>query len=379
MNAKYMAVFAVAIMLVGCTVLLVNADGVDVDADDSATKVVYVLKEGEAELNIKTTETAVGGYGNSVHWSITDSSSQPEDITDSAGKILASVYVSGSDGSYTLHFNGENVGETIRTITYTVETNVHGSLTDSETLKQTITYTIYLYVLPNSFTASIEEPVQFNNHEPVIINNTNGVDVKFDGITVGDSGDYYIYATGLPKGLALNTDGRIYGTPNVDETKFTDDDSNKNSKEYTVTLVATHKASNISISTTMKITLNKNSDAFTYETTASAIKVTENVFKIVREQNFTVKTVVGGSQASIDAVYLSAANAENAVNFDKVLIEGTNGEYSITKKTLGTGSYTVVMVNGTEMKSFQLIIVEPLEDVEASIGYLPGFTYDATP
>ena len=374
MNAKYMAVFAAAIMLAGCTVLLVNADDVDVDADDSATKVVYVLNGGKAELNIKTTETAVGGYGNSVHWSITDSSDQPEDITDSAGKILASVYVSGSDGSYTLHFKGKNVGETIHTITYTVETNVHGSLTDSETLKQTITYTINLYVLPNTFTADIDKSVQFNNHEPVIINNTNGVDVKYDGITVGDSGDYYIYATGLPKGLALNTDGRIYGTPNVDETEFT----NGNSKIYTVTFVATHKASNISIFKTMNITLNKNSDAFTYETTASAIKVTENVFKIVRNQTFTVKTMVGNSPAAIDAVYLSAANAENAVNFDKVLIEGNNGEYSITYGTLGTGSYTVVMVNGTEMKSFQLIIVELLEDVEASIGYLPGFTYDSS-
>lgn len=371
MNAKYMAVFAAAIMLAGCTVLLVNADDADVDADDSATKVVYVLVGGEAKLNIKTTETAVGGYENSVHWSITDSSSEPEEITDSDGNNLASVYVSGTDGSYTLHFNGENVGETIRTITYTVETNVHGSLTDSETLKQTITYTIYLYVLPNTFTASIEESVHFNNHEPVI-NNTDGVDVEYVGITVGDSGDYYIYATGLPKGLALNTDGRIYGTPNVDETEFTDD-----SKIYTVTFVATHKASNISIFTTMKIILNKNSDAFTYETTASAIKVTENVFKIVRDQTFTVKTMVGNSPAAIDAVYLSAAKAENAVNFNKDLIEG-NGEYSITDGTLGTGSYTVVMVNGTEMKGFQLIIVEPLEDVEASIGYLPGFTYDST-
>lgn len=378
MNAKYMAVFAAAIMLAGCTVLLVNADGADVDADDSATKVVYVLEGGDAELNIKTTETAVGGYRNSVHWSITDNSSKPDAITDSDGNELAYVYVSGSDGSYTLHFKGNSVGETTRTITYTVETNVLGSSTDSGTLKQTVTYIIYLYVLPNTFTADIDRSVQFNNHEPVIINNTNGVDVKYDGITVGDSGDYYIYATGLPKGLALNTDGRIYGTPNVDETEFTDDDSNNDSKEYTVTFVATHKASNISIFTTKIITLNKNSDAFTYETSGSAIKVTDNVFKIVREQTFTVETKVGDSPASIDAVYLSAANAENVENFDKVLIDGKGGNYSISGGTLGTGSYTVVMVNGTEMKSFQLIIVEPLEDVEASIGYLPGFAYDAT-
>lgn len=372
MNAKYMAVFAAAIMLAGCTVLLVNADGADVDADDSATKVVYVLKGGDAELNIKTTETAVGGYDNSVHWSITEDESKPDKITDTGGTELASVYVSGSDGSYTLHFKGLNVGESIRTITYSVETSVHESTLDTGSLMQTVTYTVYLYVLPNTFTASINGVV-FNNHEPVKINDVNGVDVEYEDIDVGTTGDYYIYATNLPKGLALNTDGRIYGTPNVDESEFVG-----NTKEYEVTFVATHKASNISISTTMKINLNKNSDAFTYETSGSAIKVTDNVFKIVRGQTFTVTTTVGNSPAAIDAVYLSAANAENAVNFDKVLIEGNNGEYSITYGTLGTGSYTVVMVNGTEMKSFQLIIVELLEDVEASIGYLPGFTYDAT-
>lgn len=376
MNAKYMAVFAAAIMLAGCTVLLVNADDADVDADDSATKVVYVLNGGKAELNIKTTETAVGGYTNTVQWSITDNDSKPDKITAN-GTELASVYVSGLKGSYTLHFNGLNVGVTTHDITYTVKTDIQ-STTDSEALMQTITYTINLYVLPNTFTADIDESVQFNNHEPVIINNTNGVDVIYDGISVGDFGDYYIYATGLPKGLALNTDGRIYGTPNVDETEFTDDDSNNDSKEYTVTFVATHKASNISISTTKIIILNKNSDAFTYETSGSAITVTDNVFKIVRGQTFTVTTEVGNNVASIDAVYLSADNAENVKSFNKTLIPDNNGEYTITKGTLGTGSYTVVMINGTEMKSFQLIIVEPLEDVEASIGYLPGFTYDAT-
>ena len=373
MNAKYMEVFAAAIMLAGCTVLLVNADGADVDADDSATKVVYVLKGGDAELNIKTTETAVGGYDNSVHWSITEDESKPDKITDTGGNELASVYVSGSDGSYTLHFKGLKVGETIRTITYSVETSVHESTLDTGSLMQTVTYTVYLYVLPNTFTASINGVV-FNNHEPVKTNDVNGVDVEYTGIDVGTTGDYYIYATNLPKGLALNTDGRIYGTPNVDESEFDDDGT----KEYEVTFVATHKASNISISTTMEITLNKNSDAFTYETSGSAITVTDNVFKIVREQTFTVTTKVGDSAASIDAVYLSAANAENVENFDKVLIDGKGGNYSISDGTLGTGSYTVVMINGTEMKSFQLIIVEPLEDVEASIGYLPGFTYDAT-
>ena len=44
MNAKYMAVFAAAIMLAGCTVLLVNADDADVDADSTVSKTVYVIK-----------------------------------------------------------------------------------------------------------------------------------------------------------------------------------------------------------------------------------------------------------------------------------------------------------------------------------------------
>lgn len=375
MNAKTMAVFAVAIMLVGCAVVLTNADAADVSAaDETAEKTVYVKEGGTATLNIETTESALGGdYSNTVTWmmGLTDIVTNEGSINDTNKETpIATVKVTGGDGSYTLTFTGKSTGTNKDvTITYSVKTNVQGSTpNDAGELTQTITYTIKLYVIPASFDADINNST-FNNRESV---GNGGVEVTYTGITLGSNGEYYIYALGLPKGLALNTDGKIYGTPDVDDGDF----ENSSTIIYEVTFVATHKASNISISNseTVYITLQRNSDDFTYEVTNGGIKVSDGVYKIVRGQDFSVTTKIGTTPTNVTAVYLSSDN----IGSNNVVLSGNNGVYNVTGNTNainGTGSYTVVMINGTEKLSFQLIVIEPLSDVVADIGYLPGFTY----
>ena len=123
MNAKYMAVFAAAIMLAGCTVLLVNADDADVDADSTVSKTVYVIRGQTVDLKISTTESALGGdYVNNVLWSVSGDKNNPTKMT-SGTSTIAEVYVSGSNGEYVLHFKGETVGSLLNfEITYDVDT-----------------------------------------------------------------------------------------------------------------------------------------------------------------------------------------------------------------------------------------------------------------
>ena len=60
-------------------------------------------------------------------------------------------------------------------------------------------------------------------------------------------------------------------------------------------------------------------------------------------------------------------------------ITSVNGIYALGS-VVGTGSYTVVMTNGDQEQSFRIIVVEPLADVDASIGFAPGVGhwYDST-
>lgn len=358
MNAKYMAVFAAAIMLAGCTVLLVNADDADVDADSTVSKTVYVLVGETAEVEIKTTESALGNYENTVSWSIPEGDTSPQNISD-----IATVYYTGdSKATYTLHFYGVKEGASSYTITYTVETNVTGN--DQNDLTQTITYNFQINVLPSSFEATVDGTT--TNHQAV----EDGLTIDYEGIT---QSNYYFYAIGLPEGLAMNTDGKIHGTPNVDSSEFSSVDS---SKEYTVTIVATHIASNLTITSAVKIIVNGSPYAFSYFVTGDAIMIADGIYKIVRGQEFNIHTEVGAGDSdyeSIDSVvYVDDEGTQKPITSE-------NGIYALGS-VVGTGSYTVVMTNGDQEQSFRIIVVEPLTDVDASIGFAPGVGhwYDST-
>lgn len=379
MNAKYMAVFAVAIMLAGCTVLLVDAGSADVDADDTASKTVYVLKGQTAELNISTTESALGGdYNNNVIWSVSGLSSDPTQIDNDRTKI-ATVYVDGSAGKYELYFKGENVGTVSDyEITYTVNTGINKD--DGTTLEQKIIYSIDIHVLPSSFNAVLTKlsgsDAHANNHEAV----NKGIEVtySFDGVTDFNKQDYYFYATGLPAGLAMNTNGRIYGTPDVDDNEFITDST----KEYTVTIVATHVASNIAITTSVDLVVAGSPYSFSYDVNG-AVKVIDGVYKVIRGQEFNVVTDIGQGDTdheSIDKVIAIGTEDGATKQIEVESDESQEGVYIFTDETLGTGSYTIQMINGDQQKSFRVIVVEPLADIDASIGFVPGIShwYDST-
>ena len=378
MNAKYMAVFAAAIMLAGCTVLLVNADDADVDADSTSKKTVYVIKDQTVDFKISTTESALGGdYVNNVLWSVSGDKSNPTMMT-SGSDTIAEVYVSGSNGEYVLHFKGKTVGSLLNfEITYEVDTKVING--DSTVLKQTITYYIDIHVLPSSFTAKLETMggsiIHANNHEAV----DGGIDITytFEGIDNLNKADYYFYATGLPEGLAMNTNGKIYGTPNIDDSEFV----NNPTKSYTVTIVATHVASNIAITENVELIVAGSPYSFSYVVNGSAIQITDGVYKVIRGQEFNIATDTGKydtDHESIDKVIVIGTESGSTKQIEVTPSEP--GVYVFTDETLGTGSYTIQMINGDQQKSFRVIIVEPLADVDASIGFAPGIShwYDTT-
>lgn len=377
MNAKYMAVFAAAIMLVGCTVLLVIADDADVDADSTVKKTVYVIKDQTVDLKISTTESALGNYSNNVEWSVSGDVKNPTDI-ESRNTKIATVYVSGLDGTYTLHFEGKTVGSFSNfKITYTVNTKVVNG--DNVDLKQTITYYIDIHVLPSTFEAVLEKmgdsQVHANNHEAV----NDGIDITYssDDIDNFNSGEYYFYATGLPEGLAMNTNGKIYGTPNIDDSEFV----NNPTKSYTVTIVATHVASNIAITENVELIVAGSPYSFSYVVNGSAIQITDGVYKVIRGQEFNIATDTGKydtDHESIDKVIVIGTESGSTKQIEVTPSEP--GIYVFTDETLGTGSYTIQMINGDQQKSFRVIIVEPLADVDASIGFAPGIShwYDTT-
>ena len=378
MNAKYMAVFATAIMLAGCTVLLVNADDADVDADSTVSKTVYVLKGQTAELKISTTESALGYYDNDVTWSVSNSSSEPTPI-NSGETTIAKVYVDGSGGEYILKFKGEKVGTVSnKEITYTVNTGIDNS--DNSTLEQKIIYSIDIHVLPSSFNAALtalsDSIAHANNHEAV--DGGIGVTYSSDDVTSFNMDDYYFYATGLPTGLAMNTDGKIYGTPDIDDGEFITNPT----KEYTVTIVATHIASNTVITTNVKLVVAGSPYSFSYVVNG-AVEVIDGVYKVIRGQDFNVVTDIGkgdGDHESLDKVIAIGTNGGKTEQIVVNPDPHREGVYIFTDETLGTGSYTIQMINGDQQKSIRVIVIEPLADVDASIGFIPGIShwYDST-
>ena len=191
-------------------------------------------------------------------------------------------------------------------------------------------------------------------------------------------GEYYFYATGLPTGLAMNTDGKIYGTPDIDDGEFITNPT----KEYTVTIVATHIASNIAITTNVKLVVAGSPYSFSYVVNG-AVEVIDGVYKVIRGQDFNVVTDIGkgdGDHESLDKVIAIGTNEGKTEQIVVNPDPDREGVYIFTDETLGTGSYTIQMINGDQQKSIRVIVIEPLADVDASIGFIPGIShwYDST-
>ena len=163
----------------------------------------------------------------------------------------------------------------------------------------------------------------------------------------------------------MNTNGKIYGTPNIDDSLFAD----SNIETFPVKIIATHKDSNIAISDSLNVDVTGNPYDFYYKV-SNAINVADGVYKVIRGQEFNLYTDIGAGDLdneSIDKVYFINIKGEQTV-----VEPDLAGVYAFDDETIGTGSYTVVMINGDVEKSFEVVVVEPLADVVADIGFFPG-------
>ena len=104
---------------------------------------------------------------------------------------------------------------------------------------------------------------------------------------------------------------------------------------------------------------------------------------MIRGQEFNVVTDIGQGDTdheSIDKVIAIGTEDGATKQIEVESDESREGVYIFTDETLGTGSYTIQMINGDQQKSFRVIVVEPLADIDASIGFVPGIShwYDST-
>lgn len=388
MNAKHLALFAAAIMLAGCVVALMPQD--PVDADGAENKTVYVVKEKTAELNLKQTLNALNSYYNTIGWTylstegsykdvpIADDGSTPETPVDGTNiEFWMDRYITLTDAGvtvptdYVLNVKGNEVTEVPETIKLrmTISSKV-GS--ESEPLVQTIDYNITVNVLPSGFEVSGVNPV--NNKEAI---GTDGYVSPTYDVDPGDysikSKDYLFYAIGLPSGVAMDSTGKLSGTPNVTSWKTAGNAIYYNDSKtitYEVTVVATHKASNISIASTFYFSVKDVSNVFSVLIEGDNVvnSVSSGVYKSIGNKELTIKIDGFESGKSYD-IYAIQDSGSGAI---QTKIGTISTDVGIKYTPYGTGEITIVAVIGSEQATADLYVVEPIEDIQTGIGFVPG-------
>ena len=384
MNAKHLALFAAAIMLAGCVVALMPQD--PVDADGTENKTDRIVNGQTAELNLKQTLNALNSYNNTISWTYESTGGSYEDVPtaydgltpeepvdDTNIEFWMDRYITSTDAGdavptdYVLNVKGTAVTEAPETIKLrmTISSKV-GS--EAEPLVQTIDYNISVNVLPSGFTVNEVDPV--NNKEAI---GTDGyIRLTYD---VVNSDDYLFYAIGLPSGVAMDADGDLSGTPNV--TNWTDAGNatyNKNTKTmtYVVTVVATHEDINISITSTFNFSVEDVSNVFSVLIEGENVveSVSSGVYKSIGDNPLTIK--IGGfdPDKSYDIYAIKYDVSTNAYVQEKIGTIDSIDEIGYTPD--GTGEITIVAMNGSEQATADLYVVEPIEDIQTGIGFMPG-------
>ena len=388
MNAKHLALFAVAIMLAGCAVALMPQD--PVDADGAENKTVYVVNGQTAELNLKLTLNALNSYNNTISWTYESTGGSYVDVPTAADKSTPNPPANGTSFSfwmdtykgetsaesavptdYVLNVKGNEVTEVPETIKLrmTISSKV-GS--ESEPLVQTIDYNIAVNVLPSEFTVNGVGIV----YNKVAIGTEGYISTTYD-VDPGDysinSKDYLFYAIGLPSGVAMDAAGNLSGTPNVtnwatggnatyvDETKII---------TYKVTVVATHKDSNISITSTFNFSVENVSNVFSVLIEGDNVveSVSSGVYKSIGNNELTIKIDGFESGKSYD-IYAIQDSGSGAI---QTKIGTISTDVGIKYTPNGTGEITIVAVIGSEQATADLYVVEPIEDIQTGIGFVPG-------
>lgn len=348
MNAKTTALLMVVIMIATASAALISDDS-DAYNGDQLTKDVYVKVGESTDVMLKFSEYSDSYYTYTSSWTVNGESIVANGTsTESIGTDLATVSISTiGTGNYKVTITGgNNAGDATATIVYTLTTTINGS---SESLTDTLTYNLNVHVIANILPADFGVSMTFA--ESITAQKIGGGSL---------SSDYKYYAVDLPAGVQMAPDGTISGTPTSSD--MSDDE------EYTITVVATHSASDLSFIKKYTVTVTKMND-FTFSVRGNDVKeVVENDrYAVYQGGSVTLTTTVNGYADNVDNVYVIKKNDGNII---QSTVDGTTGEYTIP--TLGSGEYSVVMVNDDIVKSFTLVVVAQLEDVHTGIGFTPA-------
>lgn len=383
MNAKHLALFAAAIMLAGCVVALMPQD--PVDADGTENKTVFVVNGQTAELNLKQTLNALNSYNNTISWTYESTGGSYEDVPTAADESTPETSAGGTSFSfwmdeytkttnsgtkvptdYVLNVTGKAVTTTSETIKLRMTISSKVDEDEGQPLVQTIDYNITVNVLPSGFMVTGVDPV--NNKEAI------GTDVYITPTYNGlKTNDYHFYAIGLPSGVAMDASGNLSGTPNVTDWatggNATYDDENK-IITYEVTVVATHKDSNISITSTFNFSVENVSNVFSVLIGGDNVveSVSSGVYKSIGDKKLTIKIDGFESDKSYD-IYAIQYSGSGAI---QTKIGTITADAGIEYKPIGTGEITIVAMIGSEQATADLYVVEPIEDIQTGIGFVPG-------
>ena len=353
---KNIAVLVSVVMVVALAVTVVVSTDSDATTYDKGK--IYVLKGSTGYIDVQTSEsqTDYAEFQNTVLWTMGDTvlynngnNDDTAPASNGGAKAIIDVTKGSQNGAYRISVTGESAGVVGKVnIAYNLTTSNQPGVPG---LEQTHIYTFEVEVLPSTFGVVGD-----------LANAKNGADytglIEYSDIT---EANYTFYAIGLPNGLSMLPNGDIRGVPNDVAT------------EYTITIVATHKESGLSIKMTDVLTVDAaDSNAFDYTVSGNpadnCVKVTDGNYLVLQNTEITIKTTVsGGSDAKvIEDFYIFNDNGEQEF--------GAKDASTCAFTANGTGQFTVTMVNAGEVEQFTITVIGVVTDVETGIGFAPGYS-----
>lgn len=355
MKSKIMAVVLAVAMAVAAVAIVASDDSNAADQPiPKGTVYVGVGESVKVEFNI--TEPDKGYYSNTVSWASGDTPITSAETGISSGETqIINIKIDGSKGSYTATIKGVAAGSlTKMPIKYTCVTEIRGN-DSAGTVTQTLSYTIDVNVVGSPLKA-------VSGEGSFSLSGTEGTAIGTGTTVTNETGtfEYVYYAVGLPKGVQMNPQGTITGTPVDDGTD-------------TFTVIATHKASNMSFKETYNYSIEAKQasvDGEDFTFTVQGAEVSDDgKYVVASNGSVTVVTKVGDAATTITGFEL--INTTTGTNTP--VTANTTGTYVIdSTNTSGSGSYIVVMTCGDFVKQFELVVVANSVDIDTGIGFNPG-------
>lgn len=388
MKSRIVAVLAAMAMVLTCTAFAMDGtEAVGESAINKGTVLVPVASAdaGTASASFAFTESELTGYDYEIEFKIGtfDGSNFSPESNTTVGKVINTdgsrsydesssftgtgftadvAYTNGTPGAFTLNLTGVS-----STASGTILVTCSAVIKDSGATVATLAPLYYSFTVLGYDSSSVtfgEDPIEIGlGDASATVGENTDIAVASDSIV---ESDYYWYATGLPAGLSMSTDGHIVGVPLANTSPEADN----------VTVYLSDKYSNTVIKTSMKLTVTGGStggsegtegdgnNQFSYAV-GSGEKNQSAYYVVAGTQGVTLTITQNDVAASIDTV--TAVDADG--NVAALTATGT-GTYALDVS--GTGTYKIVMTNSgddhpTVIKTFYLYVVPVMEDVSADI------------